>query len=401
MYKELYDEKIYWIWLQHCLGFANNKIRTVVLLYKTAKKFYEAGVRNWWLCGCFTKKELSNFENYTLDDAKEIFERCKSLKQNVVTFEDQEYPERLRNIDAPPCVLYTRGSLMDIDGKIAVSVVGTRKSTAYGASMAFNISFDLAKKDVIIVSGGALGIDTEAHKGALQAQGKTIAVLGCGINTNYLMSNSWIRREIIKNGVVVSEYPPDYPSYAWNFPVRNRIISGLSLGTLVVEADEKSGSLITANLALEQNRDVFSVPGDARNASSTGTNALIKLGAIPVTCAEDILNEYEHLDFENISEKIGKTPNFQTNTIGSSVEQSTDDTKESSKGNSDLSNIIDNLSKNSKTLYYSLSNDPLHIDKLSEITKIKTSALLQSVTELELLGLITCHSGRRYSKNNN
>jgi DNA protecting protein DprA len=191
-------------------------------------------------------------------------------------------------------VLYVEGKLPPMDEKLSIAIVGTRESTPDGMWIARNLSMDLAKNDVIVVSGGAVGIDRAAHEGAMGQGGKTVCVLGCGIRYHYLMKNEKMRRNITQSGALVSEYPMDGDSKAWHFPERNRIISALSDGTVVVEAGYKSGALITADYAKEQNRDLFAVPGSILQPSSYGTNDLIKDGAIPVTTAEDILDEYRY-----------------------------------------------------------------------------------------------------------
>ena len=211
-------------------------------------------------------------------------------KINILTIQDSDYPSILKQISDPPIVLYIRGQYLEID-KLALAVVGSRKSSEYGLKMAQAISLNLAKEGITIVSGLARGIDTRAHQGTLLAKGRTLAVLGSGLLKIYPSENELLYNEIVKNGAVISEFPLNCPPYRYNFPRRNRIISGLSLGVVVVEAREKSGSLITANMALEQGRDVFAIPHGVGFFSSLGTNKLIKQGAVLVQNAEDIIDE--------------------------------------------------------------------------------------------------------------
>ncbi|MDI3540555.1 DNA processing protein DprA [Koleobacter methoxysyntrophicus] len=209
---------------------------------------------------------------------------------NVITIYDSEYPYLLKNIYDPPPLLYFLGKLSDND-RGTIAVVGSRKATSYGKYTAEKISRELAGEGITIISGMAVGIDTFAHKGALSGGGSTIAVLGSGVDVIYPKRNAGLMQEIIKNGAVISEFPPGTQPVQSNFPARNRVISGLALGTVVVEAGERSGALITADFALEQGREVFAVPGNINSIYSKGTNKLIKQGAKLVDSVYDILDE--------------------------------------------------------------------------------------------------------------
>ncbi len=264
--------------------------------------------------------------------------------------------------------------------------MGTRKATATGVATARSFAFELAKQGTVVVSGGALGIDTAAHKGALQAGGKTVCVLGCGIDYNYLMGNASLREAIALSGAVISEYPPNTQAVNSNFPIRNRIISGLTLGTLVVEAAGKSGSLITAQYALEQGRDVFAVPAGIYSPVSQGVNGLIKSGAKPVSNAGEILEEYLYrfpgqIDFRDEETNVILSPEPEPEPVQPAAE--TLDEKE--------------FSEDAVLLYSSLTDSPKHLSELERLTGISAPRLLTAVTELELAEKIRSHSGRRYS----
>lgn len=202
-----------------------------------------------------------------------------------------DFPENLRQIPTPPKVLYGEGDQNILFEQKMIAMVGARRCTNYGASVAYDLARELSARGVIVVSGLAIGIDTKAHEGALAGGGKTIAVLGCGLDFPYLTSNRPLRKKISEQGAVVTEYPAMTEAFTWNFPQRNRIISGLSLGVVVVEAGLDSGSLITAKWALEQGREVFAVPGPIGHATSEGTNRLIQQGAKLVTKVLDIFDE--------------------------------------------------------------------------------------------------------------
>lgn len=284
------DKKEFYVWLSTINGIGYKNFIKLVDYFGSAEEVYRA-----------SKNELSNFlgqgkvYNNIIEaqkqDPYEYMDRLKKLNVKVLTLDCEEYPDELKNIFDPPPVLYVRGNINSKD-KLAIAMVGSRNATSYGKHMAEKISYELAKRGITIVSGMARGIDSFSHIGAIKARGRTIAVLGCGINIPYPKENEKLMYEIIENGAVISEFPLDCAPLSGNFPARNRIISGLSLGVLVVEAGVKSGSLITAKFALEQGREIFAIPGNATSAYSKGTNELIKQGAKLVNNVNDILEEF-------------------------------------------------------------------------------------------------------------
>jgi len=227
---------------------------------------------------------------------------AKKLNVAIITIDDAGYPEILKNIPGAPLVLYIKGKLQPEDNK-AIAIVGSRRASLYGLTHAEKLSYDLAKKNYTIVSGMARGIDTSAHRGALKAGGRTIAVIGSGFNHIYPSENKKLADEIAERGAVISELPIDTLPFKQNFPRRNRVISGLSLGTAVVEAARNSGALITADFALEQGREVFALPGKIDSNTSYGTNGLIKQGAKLISCAQDIIEEYEGVSVGPVPER--------------------------------------------------------------------------------------------------
>lgn len=284
----------------------------------------------------------------------------------VIKKSSPDYPEILKEISGAPKQLYIRGKLPD-NHIMNFAIVGTRAASEYGKTLAFKIARELAELGFNIVSGLALGIDTESHLGALEGGGKTIAVVGSAIDNNsiYPASNlKLVRRIVASGGAVISEYAPGTKSEMWFFPARNRIISGLSRGVLVVEAPEKSGALITARLALEQNRDVFAIPGSIFSKNSAGANFLIKNGARVVTSVDDILEELSMTDL-----KIKK---------------------ESVENNS--------LAEEEKIVLNIIAQEPIHIDKICETAKMTASQTLSAVSMLEIKGLIKNIGGSRFAK---
>ncbi|WP_457568293.1 DNA-processing protein DprA [Desulfurobacterium sp.] len=228
-----------------------------------------------------------------LREAEREIEKAKKLGVRVISLTENAYPSGLKKISAPPPVLYVLGNISD---GFSVSIVGSRKCSSYGRKVAYQLASFLVSHGISVVSGFAYGIDTAAHKGAVESGGVTYAVLGCGIDVNYPSGNSSLRKQILeKGGALISEFPLGMAPARENFPRRNRIISGLSLATVVVEANESSGALITAGFALEQGRDVFAVPGNIDSVFSKGSNRLLKEGAIPLVEFEDIFDEIPYL----------------------------------------------------------------------------------------------------------
>jgi len=306
--------------------------------------------------------DLARKQNSLLDPFKE-WEKLEQHQIKFITLKDQEYPLLLREIPYPPLGLYLQGEIPKNSNFL--SVVGTRKISSYGKLAIEKLLKNLIPYHFVIISGLALGVDTLGHKIALDEGGKTIAVLGTGLDRIFPAINKSLSQKIIQNGALISEYPLGTPPLKHHFPWRNRIISGLSPATLVIEAPEKSGALITANFALEQNRDVFAVPGSIFNKNSLGPNNLIKIGAKLISQTEDILEEY-HIEISTTSQ-IAKTIHF------------------------------DNQLE--KEIYGILeTSEPLLVDKIIEKVNHKTTEVLIGLASLELKGLIKHIEGDRYSK---
>ena len=360
----------YYLWLTLALGYSTPKHKALSKLYTDLAGFYNGGEQEWRLSGVLSGKDITALAATPLEKAYEIIDRCNRLGLSILSLDDPAYPAKLREIDDPPAVLYVKGRIPDLSRRLSIAVVGTRSATVYGKMTGSVISGSLAKVGAVIVSGGAVGIDSIAHTAAMQAGGTTVCVLGCGVNFPYLTGNASMRQAISTHGAVISEYPPDYPPGKHTFPARNRIISGLSDGVLVIEAGVKSGSLITARLAAEQNRDVFAVMGNITSPYSQGANALIKDGAVPVTDFTDITSYYPQFCIEgepdNIVEEI---PVHKTD--------------------------ID-VSEEAKTVYRCITAEPIHIDAVTSAAKLPVSSVLTALTELELEGLVKADKGRMY-----
>lgn len=281
--------KIYSIWLQHINLPEKFKYRLYQYFGSCEGVFCanEAEYRQYGIKDAYIEKLMVAKKN--LSNAYSISEMCEKLKIDTISIEENAYPKLLCQLPDPPIVLFTVGNKAWLQ-KPSLAIVGARKCSEYGFEVARKLAHELANQGLIIVSGMAQGIDEAAHKGAL-VQGASIAVLGTGVDVCYPLQNKKIYHKLIEEGCLVSEYSPSTQPLPFHFPKRNRIISGLSLGTLVIEAERKSGSLITADLALQQNKEVFAVPGNINSALSKGTNDLIKEGAKLVVETKDILDE--------------------------------------------------------------------------------------------------------------
>lgn len=286
----------YWIWLSSIEGLSPIKRKELLDIYKHPEVIYHMSEAQLKASHILTDKNIAEmFDREKRDRVKNIY--ALMIKHNIkmININDTDYPKNLKQIYDYPIVLYYKGSFVISD--MSIAIVGSRKTTGYGAYTAKRLSYDLTIKGVQIVSGLARGIDSVAHEGCLNAGGKTVAVLGCGLDSIYPPENIKLFEDIItSDGLAISEYPPGMPPLQHNFPARNRIISGISSGVVVVEAAKRSGSLITASYALEQGREVFAVPGNIDSAYSRGTNQLIKDGAKMVICAQDVLEEFDYND---------------------------------------------------------------------------------------------------------
>lgn len=275
-----------------------------------------------------------------------------------------DYPSSLKDIYDPPILLYVKGRMLESD-KLAVAIVGSRRATVYGRSVAERIAKDLATRGLTVVSGGARGIDTAAHKGALAAGGRTIAFLGCGINVAYPAENKRLFEAIAESGAVVSEFPLGAEPEPWRFPPRNRLISGMSLGVLVCQSPEASGALITASYAAEQGKDIYAVPGNVDDDRNRGCHKLIQDGAKLVESCEDILEE------------LG---------IG----------KREGDGGAQLALPIENLSGQEKTIAALLSLDPMSVDEIIEKSGLPAPLVSGTLTILEMKSIVRRVPGNAY-----
>ncbi|MBQ8000457.1 MAG: DNA-processing protein DprA [Ruminococcus sp.] len=387
------DSTRYWIWLTQGIGYCNAKLKYLYSQYSDIKTLYDGAEAELRFCGIFTEGEISRLLKTPISIADDIISRCNELGYTIISFDDKDYPECLMSIENPPPVIYVQGVLPDVDNLNSIAIIGTRKATVYGVRTAFELGANLSREGFVVVSGGALGIDCAAHRGVLQQGGVTVCVLGCGIDYDYLRENKGMRQAITDKGAVISEYPPGTASSGRNFPQRNRIISALSKGLVVVEAPKASGSMITVGCALTQGKDIFAVMGNVDSPYSEGSNSLIKDGAIPVTSYKDVAEFYLGVGFEH-----KPSQRFSDDVIASvptKLRASTDTTK---TDNSPLPihNLEAVLSEDEKNVYYTIGNEPVHVDMLAELTHLPVHKILTIISVLEMSDLIRDVGGRNY-----
>ncbi len=372
--------KIYhWLALTSVIGFKQALFKRLIEQFATPEKVLQAPLQELIKAG-LPPETAKSIKNFNKDD--EVNKGIALIKEKGVNFSaigEKDYPPNLLQIHDPPPCLYHKGDI-NKDDNLAIAIVGARHATHYGITIAERIAGELAARGITIVSGMARGIDTAAHRGALKGGGRTIAVLGSGLDVIYPAENTKLFQEITHNGAVISEFPLSTPPLPRNFPMRNRVISGLSLGTLVIEASLKSGSLITAQMALDQGREVFAVPGNINSKTSMGTNKLIKDGAKLVECTDDILEELTpQLNFPATTRTVSKKATSEVR-----IRQDRTST----------------LNPNEKSVWNCLSDDPKHIDKIINENQLKGSSIYAILLNLELKSLIQEHPGKYYSRAN-
>lgn len=346
-------------------GMGSMRIRKLMARFKSPQAVLRASLKDLVTVNGIDEKLATTIKQFKEEDeVKKQIQRIEKYGAKIVTFWDETYPENLKHIYDPPPLLFVRGELKPED-KNSLAIVGTRQPTDYGKLITEKFTAELVRYGFTIVSGLAYGIDTLAHTTALNKGGRTLAILGSGVDIIYPSMNNNLARRIESSGAIISEFPMGTKPDKMNFPRRNRIICGLTLGTLVIEAGERSGALITAAMALEQNREVFAIPGNIDSPKSVGTNQLINQGAKLVSSVEDILEELEpHLER---AKRINQQRIAQLN-----------------------------LSNEEKALLNILSNEPKHIDVIAQQTGKSTSQVLAILLSLELKDLVKQLSGKMF-----
>lgn len=289
-----------WLWLSQCLGAGNTEFNILTEGFGSIEKIYEADYDKYIDLG-ISERLSEKLSDKSLKYASEIYAYCVKYGIQILCFDEPEFPMSLKGIKNPPALLYCMGNLPDLNRNLCISVVGTRKMSEYGMNCAYKIAYEMAAAGAVVVSGMALGIDGVASCGAISGGGCTVAILGSGIDVIYPKEHSTLYRVICHNGAVITEFAPSTPPTGSNFPIRNRLISGLSQGTLVVDADVDSGAMITAKSAILQGRDIYAVPGNIDGENTSGTNMLIRDGAQAVLSGKDIIKNYSYLYRDTIN----------------------------------------------------------------------------------------------------
>lgn len=425
----------YWIWLTTRKRLTLRGQQLALSYFGTPEEIYRARQSDIGQVQGLTDKEVAALGQKDLDGAKTILEMCSDQGIRVITSRDTAYPQRLLAIDVPPLVLYYRGKFMPFDELPVVTVVGSRKASAYGLAVARRMGNQIGACGGVVVSGAAKGIDSQALEGALEAGGMVAAVLGNGLDIVYPRESEAVYQAVASRGCLISEYPPGTPPMARNFPQRNRIMSGLALGVLVVEAAKQSGSLITAGLALEQGRDVFAVPGNIGIASSAGSNQLLQEGAMLVTDGWDIMREYMPRYPEHIHELRGTPPLELRQSaqprqepflkVASPVKEPKQQKKsrnplkfvkmaknpepngengidnEPKRNYIDLQEKLSALTADEKTIATALIPGEQQVDDIVAKTGLPVARVLACLTLLEVKGYVTQEPGKRFTLNIN
>jgi DNA processing protein len=362
------SEKYAWLALYLIPGLGNLAFKNLLDRFGSPRAVFLAGLSELkevtGLRDAVARKIVKR--EYAVDPEKE-YHKIESINARIVTFFDKEYPKILKEIHSPPMLLYVKGKRIP-EHQNFISLVGSRRATHYGIKSAEKIALGLARRGVGVVSGLAIGIDTAAHRGCLWGKGFTIAVIGTGLDIVYPSSNREMIHQIQETGSIVSEFPLGSPPEPKNFPIRNRVISGLSRGVVIVEATRNSGSLITASLALEQGREVFAVPGSIDSFKSRGAHFLIKQGALLVENADDILDELGYS--ERAVEGRGSPEGFPES--------------------------VSQMNQSEKKIFEIIGDYPIHIDEVARMGKMDTSEVSSILLELEIKGVIRQLAGKMF-----
>ena len=398
----------HWIWLATRPGLNDRMKRIVLDAFSDAEDVYFADREAYATVEGVSPEIVDALADKDLKEAKKILDMCMTKGIQICTYQDEEYPARLKNIVDPPLVLYYKGQIPDLDSSPVIGVVGTRKASGYGMNTAHQMGYQIARCGGIVVSGAADGIDAMAMQGALLAGTPVVGILGCGADVIYPTCNRKLYADTEKRGCLLTEFPPGTRPLRWNFPKRNRIISGLSNGVLVVEAPERSGALITARAAADQGRDVFVVPGNIGVDSCVGSNALLREGAISVSCGWDVVSEYQFLYPDKISQgtlqtekperKVAQTPRVPEKAPGCDRKKENKPIdNRGAEAYCDHRNVLPVLTSEQKQILQLLDKECLVDDLIAQL-KLPTGKVLSALTMLQIKGLIRQLPGKRVER---
>ena len=393
-----------WIWLTTRKGLGHQGILKVLDYFGSPERAFYADGEQYDQIPGLSALARSSLREKGMEVSDRILGDCDRLGLRILTIQDGDYPERLREIPDPPAVLYIRGTLPRFDEEVAIGVVGARKPSPYGEKVAAQLGLELARDGALLVSGSAQGIDSIALKGALQGGGRVVSVLGGGVDVPYPWQNRYLYEDVAAVGALISEYPPGTPPNGEHFPIRNRIISGLALGVVAVECAIHSGTMKTIDHAVEQGRDLFAVPGNIDAPMSEGPNWLLRHGGLAVTCARDILEGYAARFPQKLSKAVPLSPEAAQQRLEQVREQAEGRAEPSAKAEVVRESVPRSQQKTRFT------DDQLAIlrilgekgksytaDELVELTQIPARRVLSALTMLQVDSAVQEHPGRRFS----
>lgn len=421
---------VYWIALQNILGYGANEIWDILRNFDDVSELFGKTIRNSDV-KFINDKKFKKLKSFDLKKAQAVIDYCDRKNIEIITVEDEKYPIVLKRIYNPPAVIYVRGELPDVDHNIGIGMVGTRKASMNSMIAAATLAYRIAQSGAVVVSGGAMGIDTKCSQGALFAKKPSIIVRPCGLDYNYLNSLSDIRKQVENCGAVISEVQPLGRVERDAFQIRNRIIAALSIGVVAIEVPEKSGVLITINYATEFGKDIYAVPGDLADENYRGSNRLLQDGAVPVYTPADVLNEYawnypldlnkagipineddiylklqkkysKKQDSESFEPKTqGKRKTFSSRVKSKLLNENSDKkakkiVENQTKNKVKLSELSFPADENTKTVYNCFSSQPVSVDYISDKTGLEAADVMFALTELEINDVINSLPGGRF-----
>ena len=398
---------LYWIWLAQMSKVSAHMKQKLLQHFRDPEDIYYAEEPAFAQISGLTEEGLADLLNKDLTQAQSILDACKEKNIQLLTYSDRQYPVRLRNIYDPPMVLYFTGMLPDWDDVPMIGVVGTRKATVYGLNTAKRFGSQICACGALVVSGGANGIDSMAMEGALEAGGPVVCVLGCGVDVVYPANNRQLFSKVATNGCLVSEYPPGEKALPWHFPLRNRIITGMCNGLLVVEAPEKSGAMISAAHALEQGRDVFVVPGNVDVEACSGSNALLD-EAVAALSGWHVVRQYEHQYPGKVRrQEFPKAAQYPQTMVAQQqvypekedVQNQAHDKKSIDKSQkstySVVNNLVSALSQQEQLVFARIGTEGCTVDDLIGNTELPPATVKSILTKLTIKGLVRNLPGGR------
>ncbi len=396
MNERLNERLIVWIWLQECLGYGRTGIQKIFSVFEKPEDILTASEATLRETNLFNEHTLLKILYKDLRYAKKVYDDCQRLGYDIISVLDERYPENLRKLDDLPLLLYVEGTLPKTGGILCTAVVGSRKATDESKKIALDIGAGLAMNGAVVVSGGADGVDTQAHRGALSANAQTVCVLGCGLNYNSLVKDVQLRKDISRSGAVISEYPPHVTSQKHTFLQRDRIIAGMCECTVVVQAGIGSGSLATADLAMKYRRKVFVMKDTPDTPAFAGLKYLIRHGADTIQTHTDLLRWYRKTeDMPAVEEAVSdqaqqeKELHFEYRTRKRKSQPCTMEQTEKKF-------LSEQLTENAVMVYHTISEIPVDTDDISNAVDLDIPSVTAALTELEMMGFVVQIAGKRY-----